>query len=142
MRGGRVAGMALDVPQCGECPREIEKIEAILRVRREKVLTDLDGPTVVRQPPVDLAQVDIDLTEIVEVIGEESSVVVEPACLVDGHLLFGHGLLECGERLGVLPSLVVQDTEVVPAQAELAVITRLVGLCANQDLEDVHGPPD
>ena len=41
-----------------------------------------------------------------------------------------------------LPSVVVQAAKVVKAQAELAVITRLVGLRANQSLEDVDGPLD
>ena len=109
---------------------------------RVEVAEELEGTPVEWQSLGDPPKIHELLAEIVEVIGEISSVLVNLVRLLNGQLLFGHGFLECGKRLGVFPSFVVQDAEVIPAQAELAVITRLVGLRANQGLEDVYGPLD
>ena len=69
---------------------------------RAQISKDPEGTPVEWQPLGDTPKVHELLAEIVEVIGEISSVVVSLLRLVDGQLLFGHGLLESGERLGVL----------------------------------------
>ena len=142
LHGGRVAIVALGRSQPDQRPQRLKDINAVFRMSRALGAVELEGTSVPRQPLGGPPKVHELLAEIVEVIGEVGSVAVNLLRLVDGQLLFGHGLLEGGERLGVFPGLVVQDTEVVPAQAELGVIEPLVGLRSDQGLEDVHGPPD
>ncbi len=141
-RGGEVAIGPLDRSQPDEQPQHPEGVKADLGMRCALLAAKPEGTLVNRQSPGDTPKVHELLTEIFEVIGEISSVLFNPVRLFNGQLLFGHGLLERGNRLGVSPSVVVQAAEVVPAQAELAVITRLVGLRLNQSLEDVDGPLD
>ena len=131
--------MALDVPQRGERIREIEKIGALFRVGCEKLPADLDFPPVIRQPTVDLAQVDILLTEIVEVVAEQNLVVVIIRRPGDGSLLLLHGFLKRGDRLEVVSQLVMKETQGVEASPQRSVMPCLVGLRLDELFENVDG---
>ena len=126
--GSRIAVVPLDCSQPDQRLHSPEGVVAVLGMGRAEIAADLEGLTEKRQALVDTPKVHICLTEIVEVIGEKSTILIGLVCLGNGQLLFGHRLFECGERLGVFPRFVVQNSKIIPAQPELAVITGLFGL--------------
>ena len=88
-------------------------------------MADLKCFFIVRQPSLDLAQVDILLAQIFEVVAAQNLVVAIIQRPGYGKLLFLQGSLKCGDRLLVVTQLVVKVTQGVPAPTERPVMPRL-----------------
>ena len=105
----------------------------------EKLPADLDCLSVIWQPSVDLAQVDILLTKILELDAAQNLVLVIIRRPGDGTLFFLDGFLKRGDRLQVVTQLVMKATQGIEAPPQRCVMPCLVRMRLDELFENVDG---
>ncbi len=133
--------MALDVPERREPFRQVSRVDAPLRMGSKKLPAHLDRLPVVWQPALYLAQVDVLLSQIVEVVDPQTLVLAVIRSQCDRALLLLDGSLECGKRLEVLALLVMKPAQSVQAPSQRSMKPCLVRMRLDDFLEDVDGRP-
>ena len=117
---------------------ELDPMGSVFRMGRTQVPAHAQRPLIIRRRVGQPAKIEVLFAEIVEVIAELDLIQIGVSGPVDRNLALLDGTREAGHRLVVPASVVMNDTEVVDAQAQRAVKTRQIGLRPHQVFQDGH----
>ena len=127
MCGRNKAGLALDRADRRTGLDHSEGEFTITRIGLLELLAGLEGFQVMLQSHVDLAQVDVLLSQVIEVVAQPEPVLGHVLRCRNGSLLFGHGLLKRGNCLQVIALFVEEISQYVPASPQAATVSARSG---------------